>query len=255
MSYAAWLKTKAPATQQGRVGGPYWTAVGQILDAQRDQALQAVLSQFPTQGALDTSQTPAALVLPPSDALDAIGYDRGLPRAASESPADSGGARDQAYAARLLAAWSIWAYGGSHYGILRALQLAGYSSPGAIIVQDNGRYSTLTGGAGTVADITFGTLAVCADRGRPGWTFDARTDFYSRFGLVFTSMPAALSTPAGQSALNALVHLWRPAKALFAGTWVITSARIWGFAASPPTLPTWGTGNWGGASTFISPNV
>ena len=80
---------------------------------------QSILAGFPTKGALDSINFPAnpQYALAPSDALDAIGFDRGLPRGVAESPADNGGAKDQAYAARLLGAWQAWKYGGSHYGL------------------------------------------------------------------------------------------------------------------------------------------
>lgn len=255
MSYAKWLPAQAPPPLAGPNGNALFQRLGEMFDEQRDRLLQGVLARFPTQGSVDAN---GIYSTPPSDAQDAMGEDRGLPRASGET--------DAAYATRLQNAWDTWDYAGSHYGVLRALSVAGYITPSAIVVQDNGRYARLTGGAGTVADLSFGTLAACADRsGNPGWLFDFQTDFYSRFALVYTSMPAALNTKSGQTVHNQIVNQWRPAKANFVGTYVIASGRIWGFAASPPALPTWGTGNWGGSNymwtdgvttlPYIPPNV
>jgi hypothetical protein len=216
-----------------------------MLDAERDKALQGTLARFPLKGSVDANGVYGS---PPSEALDAMGFDRGLPRSAGES--------DATYATRLGIAWDTWTYAGSHYGVLRALQVGGFVTPGAIIVQDNGRWSKLTGSAGTVADITYGDLALCATRGGlPGWTFDFQLDYFSRFALVYTSLPAALGTPAGITVHNKIVNQWRPGKADFIGTYVCGTGRIWGFAAAPTTLPTWGTGNWGGTYTFIAPTI
>lgn len=216
-----------------------------MLDAERDKANQGTLARFPLKGSVDANGVYGP---PPSDALDAMGFDRGLPRGAGESDAN--------YAARLGIAWDTWAYAGAHYGVLRALSAAGYTSPSAIIVQDNGRWSRLTGSAGTIADMAMGDLAACATRSnQPGWTFDNQNDFWSRFALVYTSMPTALNTPSGKTIHNKIVNQWRPGLADFIGTYVIGSGRIWGFAASPTTLPVWGSFTWGGTSSFIEPTV
>jgi hypothetical protein len=249
MSYRTWLPAQAPPPLAGPNGTALLQRLGEMFDEQRDRLLQGVLARFPVQGSVDGNGTYST---PPSDALDAMGVDRGLPRAASEVilVADSvavAAAKDALYAARLQAAWDTWDYAGSHYGVLRALEAGGYSSPKAIIVQDNGRWSQL---AGTIADLAFGTLAACVNRpsSAPGWFFDFQTDFYARFALVYTSMPTALNTKSGQTVHNQIVNLWGSAKTNFVGTSVITGGRIWGFAASPVTLPVWGTGTWGGST-------
>lgn len=244
MAYADWLKTQGPSWILGPQGKALAGATGGAYDIQRDRILQAVLARFPTAGQLDStpgSATFGQLLTAPSDALDQIGADRGLPRASGEA--------DAAYAARLLAAWDIWPFAGSHYGVLRALKTAGY--PGAIIVQDNGRWSRLTGSAGTIADMTQGSLMACINRSsHPGWTFDDRTDFYSRFGIVFETDASNLSSTGGQAILNGIVDEWRPAKALFVGSFVILVGRIFGWT----TGITFGTApNLGGNSVRIIP--
>lgn len=255
MSYADWLPNQAPPPLAGPNGAALLQRLGQMFDEQADRLRQGTLARFPTQGSVDGLGTYGT---PPSDALDAMGSDRGLPRGPTEL--------DAAYATRLQAAWTIWDYAGSHYGVLHALEVAGFVSPRAIIVQDNGRWSQITGSAGTVADLTFGSLAAQANRGgAPGWFFDLQTAFYARFALVYTTMPAALNSKAGQTIHNQIIQKWRPGNKNFVGTYVIAGGRIWGFAASPPTLPVWGTGVWGGSNymwtdgtttlPYIPPNV
>ena len=202
MPYAKWLPKQLPAGFSGPEFLATMTAAGQLLDAQEDLMRQSILAGFPTKGALDSINFPTnpQYALAPSDALDAIGFDRGLPRGVAESPADNGGTKDQAYAARLLGAWQAWKYGGSHYGLLRALAIAGYTN--MVIVQQNGRFSELTGSGGTVADMTLGSLMTCADRLTPwtslppGWTFSESSDqtFWSIMGVVFTADAANLQS-------------------------------------------------------------
>ena len=223
MSYASWLQTQGPSWILGPQGKALARTTGAAYDAQRDRILQAVLARFPTAGQLDTtpgSATFGQLLVAPTDALDEIGNDRQLPRGPGEA--------DATYAARLQAAWDIWPFAGSHYGVLRAVKGAGYV--GAITVQDNGRWARLTGSAGTIADLTIGSLMACKTRsGHPGWTFDGRTTFYSRFGLVFEATAANLESVSGQAILNSLVNEWRPAGTAFVGTWVILVSHILGW--------------------------
>lgn len=268
MSYGDWLPKQAPPWLAGPNGSVLLQRLGEMFDEQRDRLNQGVLARFPTQGSVDSNGTYGT---PPSDALDAMGEDRGLPRGPAEVILSTDissvvAAKDLAYATRLQAAWTTWDYAGTHWGILHALEVAGFTSPRGFIVQDNGRWSQITGSAGTVADLSYGDLSTCVDRGgAKGWSFDFRTDFYARFALVYASMPSLLNTPSGQTLHNQIINSWRPGNKNFVGTYVIASGRIWGFAATPPALPTWGTGNWGGSNymwtdgsqtlPYIPPNV
>lgn len=258
MSYGDWLPKQAPPPLAGPNGSAFFQREGEMLDEQRDRLLQGVLARFPTQGSVDSNGTYST---PPSDALDAMGFDRKLPRGPAEvilggDSAPVAAAKDLAYATRLQAAWTIWDYAGSHYGVLHALEVAGFTGPRGIIVQDNGRWSQITGSAGTVADLSYGNTSACANRaGAPGWFFDLQTDFFARFALVYTSMPSLLNTPSGQTLHNQIINSWRPGNKNFIGTYVIASGRIWGFAASPPALHAWGTGNWGGSNYMWTDGV
>jgi|GEM_PF-5388316 len=240
MSYASWLPKQAPPPLAGPNGSALLQRLGEMFDEQRDRLLQGTLARFPAKGSVDGN---GVYGTPPSDALDAMGEDRGLPRGPSET--------DIAYATRLQAAWASWDYAGSHYGVLRALQIAGYSN--MVIVQDNGRYSQLTGSAGTIADLAFGTLMTCVDRpgATPGWMFDPlRGVFYSQFGIVFTADAANLQTPAGQAVLTGTVNDWKPAKANYVGAWVILSG---GGVLGWPIGQTLGSGTLGGDQTRVIP--
>jgi len=245
-SFNSWLPRQVPGPWKRQNGQALWRAAGKFLDVQEELLRQAILVGFPTKGGLDNINFPTnpQFAIAPSDALDAIGFDRGLPRAAAESPADNGGAKDQAYAARLLGAWQAWKYGGSHYGLLRALQLAGYAD--MVIAQVNGRWSMLTGGSGTIADLTLGTLMTCADRPTvpPGFTLrpDSGT-FWSQFAIVFTADASNLQAGAGgalspgQLALTQIVKGWKPSEMVYFGAAVMLVGNLLGW----PTGRTLGT--------------
>jgi hypothetical protein len=222
MSYASWLQTQGPAWLLDAVGKAIAKTTGAAYDVERDRILQAVLKRFPTAGQLDTdpaSPTFGQLLIAPDDALDQIGQDRMLRRGTGET--------SSAYAARLLDAWNIWMFAGAHYGVLRALTTAGYVDP--IVVQDNGRWARLTGSSGTLSDLAVGSLMGCKNRGgHPGWSFDSRTDFYSRFGLVFETDATNLQTDSGQAIMNDIVTEWSPER-VFVGTWVILTGRVLGW--------------------------
>lgn len=241
MPYETWLPKKLPSWFQRENGEQLWAAVGEFLDAQRDQVLQSELVGFPTKGALDTSVTPPAYTLPATDALEAQGYERFLKRGPGES--------DAVYAVRLLGAWAAWRYGGAHFGILRALQIAGYAN--MVVVQQNGRHSQLTGSSGAITDLSLGSLMTCATRSlRPGWMFDPRDDFFSVIGIVFTADAANLQTSEGQAILNALVMQWKQSKMNFFGSAVILAGMTLGW----PTGRTLGTDpDLGGNSVRIIP--
>jgi hypothetical protein len=209
---------------------------GAEKDVAFERARQGLLVGFPGAGA--------------PDALDLIGAERQLPRAASESPSDAGGAHDQAFGTRLGACWDDahgWLPAGSHKSLLYALDRAGFpmgDPAGAHIIQRHVRYSWLTGSGGTPV---YGT--------HPIWTFDAAPPrFWNEFGILFGADVVGLSagTPLAKQ-LNALVDLWRPRKARFMGTWVIVSGPTWGW----PVGTLWGAGGrtWGGGVTRFVPPV
>jgi hypothetical protein len=258
VGFTKWLPRQVPGPWKRQNGQALWTATGQFLDSQEELMRQSLLGGFPTAGGLDSINFPnnPQPSIAPSDGLDSIGFDRGLPRGANET-ADAGGANDQAYAARLLGAWEAWKYGGSPYGILRALAIAGYID--MITVQQNGRYAKLVGSSGTVADLVLGTLMTCADRPTdpPGWMFAANSNTYwSEFGIVFTADASNLQAggggilSSGQLAVTRIAKGWKTSEALYFGACVILAGITLGW----PTGRTLGTDpNLGGNSVRIIP--
>lgn len=98
--------------------------------------------------------------------------------------------------------------------------------------------------------VIFGDTSMDLLLGRPRWVFDARTDFWSRFMILWTSAVSGLATAAGQQALRAIVDRWRPAYATYVGSVQITAGDIWGW----PVDRAWGAWTWGGSTTiFLGP--
>lgn len=219
MGFENWLPKAVPRPYRGLWGTRFFTAVGRRMDSIVQLVRSAVLARFPYIGNA-------------GDALDEIGRDRGIPRAAAES--------DDDYALVLQNAWPLWAGddtpltgvgggAGSHLGMLLALERAGcpMGVNGVKIVQQNGRYAHLIAGV-----LTLGTLETCVNRmdltgavnPRPGWTFEGRDNFYSEFGLLFPEF-----ADIDRAAVNAAVELWKPAKALYIGAWMIEDGACLGW--------------------------
>ena len=211
-----------------RGGSEYASAIEKRMDAVLGRFYDATYARFPG--------------FATDDQLEAIGADRQLPRAPGEGPG--------LYAARLLQAWEIWkgddtpvtgkgGGGGSPLGILLALKSAGIPTgpDGATIVTQGGAWAQLDVAGNLVkhrptADGPTDGLMMCINRTnllgavqpRPGWTFDARDNFHTMFGIVFP-LPWTVNIPA----LNAAVEKWRQARELFIGTWVINVGRTLGW--------------------------
>ncbi len=249
MPYRDWLKTQGPTILRRTNGQALSGETGGALDDQVNRLRQGLLARFPTKGNVDAY---GVFGPPPTDALDEQLADRGLRRGPGESDADAG--------ARVQNAWDIWPFAGSHWGVLRQLQIAGFSA--MYTIQDNGRAAHLTGSTGVIAtDLAFVDLMTCADRPStpPGWMFDARAGAYwSQWGLLFTADAANLQTVEGQAILNSIVATWGIGNAIYRGAWVELppvsgTRRVLGF----PTGRVLGGGGrvLGGFSTrFIPPD-
>lgn len=242
--YTGWLPTAGAPTRTSWLMNTNGRALGRqtagVIDNLDDRLLQGMLARFPTKGSLDAT---GAFGPPPTDAIDEQAADRKLRRGPAESNASLG--------ARVQNAWDMWPLAGGHYAILRQLQIAGYATMN--VVQDNGRYAHLVGGAGDLTDLAFGTLMTCADRDgvTPGWMFDTRRgEYFSQFGILFTTDAANLQTAAGQTILNSIVEDWGPGDAIYVGAWVVLTGRLLGW----PTTRTLGSGGTlGGASHRFIP--
>ena len=207
---------------------------GDEKDVEFERARQGLLSNNP--------------VTCPPDALPYIGQERMLPQGVAESTAD--------YRARLKAAWDRadgWLFAGSHGSLLQALARAGFPTGdpnGAHVMQRIKLYSWIASGV-----VTFGT--------HPQWDWDsAPAGYWNRFGLVFgadPAVPVGVSLADGDPSaalLNSIVAQWKPAKALFVGTWVELTGPWWDW----PVGVQWDAGgrNWGdgistGLSRFVHP--
>lgn len=240
MTYADWQPSKSATALQFPYGNSHQRAYGIIKDNYIDTARAAVKMRFPDFAS--------------PDALGAIGSERLMEQGidtltgANESSA--------AYAARLKNAWganfirgdppdvedSVWYWGGTGFGMLRAFALLGYGQ-NATIIQQSGTYWSL--------DVS-NNLVITDNPPLTGWPF------WNSF-LVLFSLPASWTSPAVPATsgtvpdsdeidrLVRLINLWKPAHMFCLGLQVNVSGRFWGY---PPVgaggAPVWGTGTWGG---------
>jgi hypothetical protein len=226
--YSDWQSKLAPPWLRRANGSIIETTYGAEKDVQLDRANQALLAGVPGQG--------------PADAIDIIGGERQLPRKKL-------GETDQDYVERLRAAWSSpagFSRGGTHGGLLRALQRAGFpmgDPDGCHVVQRTKRYSYLSG-----STVVYGTHS--------GMTWDSSpASIWNQFAIIFgADVPGLTDGSDLADELNRIVRLWKPAKARFMGTYVVVTAPVWGW---PPSTK-WGDPGlkWGdGSSRFISPGT
>jgi hypothetical protein len=221
--YDEYQSKLSPPWLRRSLGEKIQRALGAEADDFQDRVRQGILSNLPDQG--------------PADALVQIGADRLLPRGGSELEA--------AYRERLRLAWDTWPLAGSHGGLLRALDVAGFpmgTATGANIIQRTRRYTYLTASGGSVNYATHN-----------GWSFNEQGPAYwNQFGIVFGGDVPSLLSEVGANKLNEIVRLWKPAKARYIGAWVVTTSPVWGW----PISTTWGqaTLDWGeSGSFFVSP--
>lgn len=220
----------APGWLQGPNGAKVETSLGAEKDDFQDRVRQGVLANLPGQA--------------PSDAIDAIGSERQLPRVAAEA--------DGVYAERLRTTWDSvdgWSYAGSHGSLLRALARAGLpmgTPAGAHIIQRTKRYSYLASGVVTFANHT-------------GWTFDWRpASIWNQFGVLFGADVSGLSagSPLAQI-LTKTVLAWKPAKARYMGCWVVVSGPTWDWPIGANHWNDggllWADGTTTGVTRFIPP--
>ena len=113
-----------------------------------------------------------------------------------------------------------------------------------VIVQQNGRFSELTGSGGTVADMTLGvvddlrrsTQSAVDGLCRRGGRFQRDrgiSSFWSIFGIVVFTADAIRTCTAmadgslspGQLALTQIAKGWKPSKMIYSAAWVIFFGR------------------------------
>jgi hypothetical protein len=110
-------QTLAPGWLRDEWGAAYLSAFGARKDAHAALLKEAVKARMPG--------------IAPSDALARLGAERGIDRGQGESEA--------AYRARVVAAWDVWRWAGTPFGLLLALYRAGYTpQSGKVILQTQG---------------------------------------------------------------------------------------------------------------------
>lgn len=249
-SYREWQPLRSPAWMQAPLDpdAQAWEAeMGGAKDLLQLQIRQGVTLRFPD----------FAVELGAPDALESTGADRNLPRGYLQT--------DQQFADRIRGAWDVWpgtvaapGGSGSHAGMLRELKMQGFWP--AMIVQDNGRYTTLD----TLDALVVGWLSESVVRGRPGWRFVDRSDFWSRFAIVFPGplppriLVTARATFSGTSEAQAVwSQPWDDADYRFASSApVVTSGgppalAVAGALTTPEALTVMATADWTGYVDFI----
>jgi hypothetical protein len=186
MSYADWLsKLQIPWLVGRENGSREWAAHGRMLDDQAQLTNDAVQSAFPDKCA--------------ADAIPAIANEIQIPRGYLEDEAS--------HRTRLREAWDPWKFAGQHLGLLLALYWDGYQD--AVLVQQNGRYHTLTLplpesptedpdsvlDRGPLAELavpmtsSFNLARTPIPAGNPWWVYDDNIELCSRFSVLLPTQP------------------------------------------------------------------
>jgi len=220
--------------------GQAWAAkFGAAKDGVADRTREATLAHFPSRG--------------PADALGLIGTERGIERGTSES--------DAAYRVRVAGAWAQWLRAGGPLSLLDALAGLGYTSANGnpVIVQQNGRGFTRTSGGALVTTTLAPNAGIAGSP--PWWWIDSNFSFWSRFCVLFPSVPTGWTsisaTPSSATAptldevdtLRRVIRRWKPATRTCMGIYVLVAGKWYGW----PTTQVWGaaTGNWGSSTVVV----
>ncbi len=165
MRFREFQPLTAPPWLQGAKGTAWLRAVGDAKDSLVDRCKRGVKARMP--------------LFAPTDALGAIGDERGIPRSPGES--------DASYAGRLVAAWETWAMAGSPRGVLGALSAAGYGDAHLLIARQ--------------LDFSLdasGELQVAA-LGPGSWDIDNQPAFWSQFQVLLPYNPTRWGVWAASS--------------------------------------------------------
>jgi hypothetical protein len=186
----------------------------------------------------------------PLDALQLLGHERQIDRGITETVAN--------YRARVVEAWELWQYGGTAWGLLRAMLAAGY--PTVYLLSQTGATYSLDGAGQLVVSVVPGSIHL---GGSPA-------ELWSDFGMLITTplpnpWPSALGytlpvmlpsvttstlviPPDGSSeqrSVSALIKAWKPAHARCVKV-VVTDGHVWGVGGLTwgQASLTWGAGNY-----------
>lgn len=254
-----WASLPIPWLVSGPNGQNEALSNGTVLDQQVDQIKDAVKARMPDYA--------------PADALPHIGGDRLLLQGPSEA--------DDNFRTRLRTPWDDWARAGTWVELLVQLYWIGFS--GAVAVQQNGLAFSLSGAPTAGSDPTslltvtnLGTLIApmtpyptyteyvahtapwyytkTIPASSQWWTFDMKTDFCSRFSIIFPSTGGLIAADGSISSadvarMGQVIKTWRRGTQTCLGVYVITAGSSWAWP-----IETWGSGgNWG-ASTVVTVN-
>lgn len=262
-SIVEWLQSlPIPWLVANPVGKADVGAYGSVLDSEVALTKLAVKASFPE--------------LAPADALPHLGNEMGLIQQGTIAGAAES---NSAFGTRLRKVWeNDWPAAGTPASILMELYRAlGYTN--AYIVQQNGLlYSLTTPSAADPRDgvtITATSLATTAQTpgvgytktipaGSAWWRFDDKTDFCSRFAVLFPgSLPASwtsiINPPTGASApslsevnaIRKIIAQWKNAESTCMGIYVLKTGKMIGYPPSH-TLGD-GTRTLGGTTTIFTP--
>jgi hypothetical protein len=204
----------APRWLLGPRGAAWLESSGDTKDASCDELKAAVKLRFASTA--------------PGDGLDLMGADRMIERAIGETNAS--------YRARIIDAWNLWQFGGTAWGLLRALAGVGY--PTATICIARGLRFSLDSNWDLVTEILPG-----------GWTL-GDVAFWSRFNVIFMAQPPGwITMPAADDPRVELVRRtirrWKASFATCTGIEILVSGLLWGL---PPSRVWTGAVNWGSTS-------
>lgn len=216
MSFATYLAQLAPTTFRRAKAAAYLLALGQQLDGSVDGDYVGRGSAALDWGVVARAKAAVKARFPgvaPSDALEEIGLERGMPRGPGES--------DASYGARLLGAWNTWPWAGTAFGLLNALAAAGYAAE--VRIQNRMRYALDAAGA-----------LVVEQRPAGEWRFDTSTAFWSRFALVLVPpFPFTFGISAVTSSPASGIPLVVPSGTAVATNLAITIAVVTGSGPAP----------------------
>lgn len=239
-----WQNLPIPWLVAGTNGSLEAASLGNVMDQQVSILKQAAKVIFPDYA--------------PTDALPHIGGDRSL----VQGPAET----NNSFATRIKSAWTDWGYAGTFAEMLVEIFWTGIPPTYVdfIIVQQNGLLFKLasapTAGADPTTLLTVGNLGTLGSimtpaplyssdnpngytkfipAGNQWWTFDSKTDFCSRFAVLFTTN--INPTDAQIAALQIVMKKWRRASQTCVGVYSVSLGSFWGYP-----VETWGSGGvWG----------
>lgn len=211
MDFRDYAVALSPAWLRQPKGTAFMRGMGDVRDWMAERVRQSVLARFFTHAT--------------RDALNYGGMERQLVR----SPSDT----DVQYADRLRAAWDIWPWAGTPFGVLSELKASGYPDVSLLIA------------LGKIYRLDVGGALVTVDA--PGG-FMFSLPLWNTFAAVFDALPAHWGgvVPGNSSdeanKVRGILNRWKPAHAILDKIVILNGGPVWGY----PETGEWGDGgSWG----------